>query len=381
MDNAIDTQAASVEAMSKLSGSRVVFSGGGTGGHLYPLLAVAELWRERYDGNVLFMGTVKGLEHKVVPERGFRFQAICARGLAGGVLGKIKALLALGVGIAQSWSVLRSFRPRVVIGSGGYVCAPVLMAARLLRIPTVLMEQNAKAGKTVRLLARCASRVCTCWPEAAQGLPAAKVVLTGNPVRQEVISEERAKARQRYQLPEGRPCLLITGASQGAASINSAVLKALPQWREREWTVIHLTGPKHIDKIKAEAEPLVAGGKLDYRPLGYLEDMAGAYAACDLVVCRAGATTLAEVTARGIAALLVPYPFAAENHQVANAQSLVNNGAGVMIADDQVEERLGTAVPELLEQPDRLLAMAQASAAMGRPQAAEDVLRVVAESI
>ena len=366
---------------SALQGCRVVFSGGGTGGHLYPLLAVAQEWRDKYDGNVLFMGTSRGLEAKVVPAQNFRFQPVKARGLTGGVLGKIKAVLTLGVGIAQSWRILRSFRPKVVVGSGGYVCAPTLMAAKLLGIPTLLMEQNARAGKTVRLLARFATYVCTCWPEAREGLPAEKIILTGNPIRREVVEAEREKSRAQFKLPAGRFCVFVTGGSQGAASFNRAVLKALPAWRERDWTVMHLTGPSHIEEVQAQAQPLVEGGKLDYRPLGYLQDMAAAYAACDVVVCRAGATTLSEVTARGLAALVVPYPHAAENHQMANAMSLVNNGAAELIDDAQIEERLVEAVPALEADEPKRRNLAAANRAMGRPDAVNDVLRAIAQAI
>ena len=365
-----------------LLGCRAVLSGGGTGGHLYPLLAVADQWRDSFDGNLLFIGTEQGIENKVVPEKGYRFRKVWARGLSGGIVGKLKAMLALGVGVVQSWSALRAFQPRVVVGSGGYVCAPVLIAAKLLGIPTVLMEQNARAGKTVRLLSRFASRICTCWPEAAStGLPADKVILTGNPIRREVVEAERSRGREMYDLAEDRPCILITGGSQGAASLDKAVVKALPSWRDCEWTVIHITGPKHLEKVKAEALPLVEGGCLDYRPVGYLQDMAGAYAACDLVVCRAGATTLCEVMAVGRASIVVPYPYAAENHQEANAASLVAAGGAVRLADDRVEEELADSVSAIMNDPEKRQAMAEASRGLGRPEAAEAVLRVVAESI
>ena len=366
------------ERLTELLGCRAVFCGGGTGGHLYPLLALADLWKDAYDGNILFIGTAKGLESRVVPEHGYRFLSVQARGLTGGVVGKLLALFSLGIGTVQSWRVLRSFCPKVVIGSGGYVSAPVLLAARLLGIPTVLMEQNARAGKTVRLLSRFADCVCTCWPEAADsGLPADKVALTGNPIRREVVQAQREQGRQTYSLSAEKPCVLITGGSQGAASLNKAVLKALPLWRDRDWTVIHLTGPKHLDEVKDKAQPILEGGRIDYRPVSYLQDMASAYAACDLAVCRAGATTLCEIMAVGRPAIVVPYPYAAENHQEANAASLVAAGGALRLSDEQVEEKLAQAVSDLLEDPARLDAMAQASQSMGRPNASEAVLQAV----
>lgn len=372
----------SIGALSELQGTRVVLSGGGTGGHLYPLLALADVWCQEADGNVLFVGTKDGLEGEVVPQRGYRLQTVSARGLYGGVVGKLKALAMLGVGIVQSWRTLRSFRPKVVIGSGGYVCAPVLMAAKLLGIPTLLMEQNARAGKTVRLLARFASRVCTCWPEAAStGLPAQKVVLTGNPIRREVVEADRALGRQKLGIAGERPCVLVTGGSQGAASLDKAVVRALRTWRDQDWTVLHITGPKHLEQIQSEALPLVQGGRLDYRAVGYFDDMASAYAASDLVVCRAGATTLCEVMAVGRPAVVVPYPHAAENHQEANAASLVHAGGAVRLADSEVEASLESCVMELMGDAPRRLAMAEASRQLGRPEATEAVLRCVAETL
>ena len=368
--------------LTELQGTRVVLSGGGTGGHLYPLLAVADVWSREADGNVLFVGTKVGIEGEVVPQRGYRLAVVSARGLCGGVWGKIKALAALGVGIVQSWRTLRAFRPKVVVGAGGYVCAPVLMAAKLLGIPTLLMEQNARAGKTVRLLARFASRVCTCWPEAAStGLPAEKVVLTGNPIRCEVVEADRDQGRKKLGIAGSRPCVLITGGSQGAASLDKAVVCALNTWKEQDWTVIHITGPKHLEQIQSQALPLVRGGKLDYRAVGYLDDMASAYAASDLVVCRAGATTLCEVMAVGRPAIVIPYPHAAENHQEANAASLVHAGGAVRLADSEVVERLEKCVLELLSDEPRRLAMAEASRQLGRPEATLAVLQCVAETL
>lgn len=370
-----------IEFLSDLQGVRAVFSGGGTGGHLYPLLAVAEELQRQCDGNLLFIGTSRGLESEIVPQRGLRFKAVAARGLVGGLVGKLRALLALGTGIVQSWRLLRDFRPQIVVGSGGYVCASALIAAKILQIPTALMEQNAHAGKTVRWLAKFADVVCTCWPEVEGGLPASKIVLTGNPVRREVIEAQRDECRERLRIPADRPCVFITGGSQGAVSFNEAVVRALPTWCDQPWTVVHLTGPTHLDDVRLRALPLVEGKHLDYRPLGYLQDMACAYGACDLVVCRAGATTLAEVTVRGLATVAVPYPYAAENHQMVNAMALVDAGAAELIEDKQVVEKLATVVPRLLAQPETMRRMAQANAFFGRPDAVRRVLQALAQCV
>ena len=355
---------------------RVVLAGGGTGGHLYPGLAVAERLRD-LGAEVLFVGTRKGLGARVVPERGFRIRFVRARGFAGGIPGRIRAILEVGIGFLQSLFLLARERPHLVVGTGGYVCAPVVLAAALRGTPSVLMEQNALPGKATRFLARLARRVCVSFPGVHPGLPADRVVVTGNPVRDEIVTRERQEARRALGIPEGRTCVLVTGASQGAASLNRAVLRALPAWRARTWTVLHLTGPAHLEEVQVRSG--AEAGSLDYRPLGYLEDMAGAYAAADVVVCRAGATTLAEVTARGLPAVLVPYPHAAERHQDQNAAVLVDHGAAVLLDDAVVERDLGALLESLLEAPERLEAMARASRGLGQVEAASRVVRVVLE--
>lgn len=355
--------------------ARVIFAGGGTGGHLYPALAVAD--RLKAEGShVRFIGTSHGVGASVIPKYGYELSFVHARGLAGGVMGKLKAVVSLAWGLVESFCVLREFRPDLVIGSGGYVCAPVVAAATLLGIPSILMEQNAFAGKSVRLLSRFARRVCTSFPGCRKGLDPSKIVLTGNPVRADIYTRSREEARQRLHIAPERRCLLVTGASQGAASLNRAVLRALPAWREQPWTILHLTGPSHIDEVLTRSADVVAGAELDYRPLAYSEDIAELYAACDLVVCRAGATTLAEITARGLPSVLVPYPYAAENHQEANALGMVEQGAASMVLDKDIEKLLGDVVSDLLTKEADLQAMAGASQTLGRPEAAAAVVQV-----
>ncbi len=350
-------------------GLRAVFAGGGTGGHLYPILAVADSIKEA-GGLPVFIGTERGVENEAVPARGYKLYHIQARGLAGGVLGKLRAVSELFIGFAQSFFILLREKPDIVIGSGGYVCAPAVAAAKLLRIPAICLEQNAFAGKAVKFLSRLADRVCISLPGSEKGLPQEKVVLTGNPIRKAITEAGREEARQRLNIAPDRKCLLVTGASQGALSINNAVLAALPLWRKEDWTVIHLTGPKHIDEVSTRSHDLTEGYPIDYRPLGYMEDIAYAYAAADLCVCRAGATTLAEVTASGVPALLIPYPHAAENHQEANAETLARAGAAVVVKDSSAENELGNFVLELINNDEKLKSMRTSAKALGKGNAA-----------
>ncbi len=361
-------------------GLRVVLAGGGTGGHLYPALAVAERFRDA-GGRVLFVGTPGGLGAKVVPDHGFPITFVRARGLGGGLLGALKAACTTACGLVESLVLLHRERPHLVVGSGGYVCVPVVLAAALLRIPSILMEQNAIPGKAIRLLARFARKVCVSFPGCRFGLPEERIEVTGNPIRQDILTRDRTQARHALGLPEGRLCLLVTGASQGAASLNRAVIQALAAWRSKDWTVLHLTGPKHLEEVVCRTTGRTGEGPLDYRPIGYQEDIAELYAAADLVVCRAGATTLAEITARGLPAILVPYPFAAERHQDHNAALLAERGAAGVLSDEQVEEGLQGVVAELFSHPKRLQDMALASAALGRPEAAARVVQVALEQL
>ncbi len=352
---------------------RVLFAGGGTGGHLYPGLTLAE--RLRAEGvDVHFFGSRRGVEVEIVPRFGFPLHLVKAGRLSRKPVQALVGVLETAVGFLQCLGFLLRHRPDLIVGTGGYASAPVALAGAVLGVKLMVLEQNAVPGKVTRLLARFARHVCVSFPESTRWLPGKRTLVTGNPVRAEILACTQAEGRKRLGLAPERPCLLVTGASQGAVSLNRAVLRSLPRWSERAWSVLHLTGPKHLEEVERERS---ATSRLDYRPLGYLDDMAAAYAAADLVVCRAGATTLAEVTARGLPAILVPYPFAAEDHQRLNARAAVKSGAAELLEDDQVEAGLAGLVEELLGASDRLTRMAAASRALGKPAATEEILGLV----
>lgn len=355
-----------------------MISGGGTGGHLYPALAVGKLLRESIAGaRVVFIGRGQGLEAQVVPREGFEFRAVSARGLSASPPAALAALGALGLGWVQAMAHLAQLRPRVVVGAGGYVSLPAVVAAWLQGIPVLLMEQNLLPGKASRLEARFARKICVSFEESRRWLPASRVVVTGNPVRPEILECSAEEGRRRLGLSGGSFTLLVTGGSQGAASLNQAVLDSLAAWKHRPWQVVHLTGARHWEAVAGRGQSLVEGGNLGYHPIPYLEGMEAAYAAADLVVCRGGATTLGEITACGLPAVLVPYPHAAEAHQEYNARWLESRGAAVVVADAQVSELLGPLVVSLAEDPGRREAMSRQSRALGRPQALSEILAQV----
>lgn len=350
-----------------------IFTGGGTGGHLYPALAVAEAVRRRAPGaRILFVGTPDRLEARVVPEAGYPFEAIAARGLSRRPLEAARALWMLAGAVAKARAVLRRERPRAVLGTGGYVSAPVLLAARLEGVPVVLQEQNVVPGKVNQWIARWAHTVATSFAESAPYFPRRSLMLVGNPIRTEAFQLDRAEARRRLGLAETGKLLLVTGGSQGAQRINQAVVDLLPRLlSETDWAVLHVSGPGNHPAV-VEASRAYAD-EPRYRLVPYLEEMPAAIVASDLVITRAGATTLAELTAAARPMILVPYPYAG-GHQRLNAGAIVREGAGLEIEDAAMSaERLAAELLPLMGDVARLEAMGAASGRLGRPRAADEL--------
>jgi len=356
--------------------SRVLFAGGGTGGHLYPGLAVADRLQS-LGASCRFVGTARGLEARVVPQRGYPLHLVHAKGLSGRPWQKLWAAFSTLWGVVECLGIVGRHKPQLVVTTGGYVCAPVLLASAVRGVPIVMMEQNALPGKVNRKLSRLARRICLSFAESQKYFPASRCLTTGNPVREEILTATSEQGRDHFKIEPGRKVLLITGASQGAASLNEAVLRALPLWRDRPWTVLHLTGPNHHAQVEQRSRELTQNSMLDYRAFGYMGEMHLAYAAADLVVGRAGATTLAEITARGLPSVLVPYPYAADRHQDYNADALVQRGAAVKLDDAAVVELLSDTVGSLMEDSERLGKMAEASSAGGRPQALDNIVSLI----
>ncbi len=348
---------------------RIMIAGGGTGGHVFPGLALAEEVVTRHPGNdVVFVGTPRGLEAQVIPAAGFPIELIEVRGLKGrGLLQSLRSLLLLPRALARSMLILRRWRPDVVVGVGGYASGPVVLAAWLLRYPTAVQEQNAVAGLTNRLLGRVVDAAFTAFPETGACFPSGKAIQLGNPIRRQLL-ENLIHPGADHDVPG----LLVFGGSQGAHGLNMRVIEALPHLADLRGRlrIVHQTGGR-------DREAVVRG----YRAVGFdadvrdfIEDMAAAYAAADLVVCRAGATTLAELTACRKPSILIPFPAAADNHQVVNATSLLQAGAAVMIEErDLTGELLASEIRAILAHPERRAAMARAAGRLGSPAAASEI--------
>ena len=359
---------------------RVLVAGGGTGGHLFPGIAVAQELRRRCpDTEVRFVSRGNEFERSALARAGFPLTAITVEGFKGrGLWNQLRMLANLPRGFAQSVGVLREFRPDLVIGLGSYAAGPVVFAAWTMRIPIALCEQNTLPGITNRALARFADRIFTSFERTAGGFDPRKVVWTGNPLRRELLADVPPADGRRAD----RFTVLVLGGSQGAHRLNTAMAEALDRMeRPERFTFIHQTGAAD-EAVVAEAYRR-AGARAQVQ--AFFHDMAEPYRAADLVVCRAGATTVAEITALGKAAVYVPFPFAADDHQRLNAGQMVAAGAAEMIDEAALTgEVLAERIHYYAGRPEVLRRMAERSAALGRPDAAarivDECYRLVAGS-
>ncbi len=342
---------------------KIAIAGGGTGGHLFPGLALADALVAR-GVQVTFVGTAAGIEARVVPAAGYPLRLLPGRQLrGGGVARAVAGLASTAGGTLRALALLGELGPRLVVGVGGYASVAVVIAAALRRIPSVLLEQNVLPGAANRVLARIARRVCVGFAESIALLPPGRAVHTGNPVRADLIRPRPARAR---------PGLLVFGGSAGAHRLNQAMLDALAALGPAlaHLDVTHQTGAADLEAVRRA----YAARGLAARVEPFIADMGAAYAAADLVVARAGATTCAELTAVGLPAILVPYPYATDDHQRRNAEVLVQAGAAEMILDTELHgERLAAALRSLLGDAGKRAAMAARARALGRPDAAERV--------
>ena len=345
----------------------VVIAGGGTGGHLYPGLALADALSTR-GLEVTYVGTAGGIEVRVVPGAGYPLRVLPGRQLrGGGAASALRGFAAALRGVVGGVRLLGAVRPVLVVGVGGYASVAVVLAAAVRRVPTILLEQNVIPGAANRWLSRLAHRVCVGFAESVAAFPPGRAVHTGNPIRAGVLAAARTAHGERT-----RPGLLVFGGSGGARRLNQATVEAMGLLgaTARVIDVTHQTGPADLEAVRAGYAAL----DLPVRVLPFIDDMGAAYAGADVVVGRAGAMTCAELTAIGLPAILVPYPYAADDHQRRNAEVLVAGGAAEMILDRELGgERLAGALRGLLENPTRRAAMAEAARALGRPDAADRV--------
>lgn len=358
---------------------RVIISGGGTGGHIYPAITIARAIADIEPTEFLYVGSKIGLENTLIPNEGIPFVTIDVRGLERKI--SFRNLVTLGKtagSLIKAEHIIHKFKPDVVIGTGGFVCGPVLLAASLSGIPTLVQEQNVIPGVTNTILSRFVKCVALGYEEAAERFKRKDIlVYTGNPVRKDILTGTKDHGRALLGLDPDKFTLLVAGGSRGARSINNAMIEVHRYFRDsKDIQILHVTGDHEYDRVVGQLEGIDGKGRYGEGShiIPYLHHMPEALAAADLAVYRAGAVGLAELTVRGLPAILIPYPYAAEDHQRYNAQALVMCGAAKMILDKMLTGReLLEEIVHLKNDPEALKRMSQASKSKGRPQAAHDI--------
>ena len=350
---------------------RFLFAGGGTGGHLYPAIAVAdEIKKLKPESEIIFVGTKSKIEGRVIPKLGYGFKSIWIKGFARkfnteNLLFPIKLIVSL----VQSVFISFRFKPRVAIGSGGYVAGPAILGASVLGAKIILMESNSYPGITTRLLERYSDEVHISFEDSKKYLrKPERIKLTGNPVRKELGTTTKDAAKKSFGLDENKLTILILGGSLGAASINNAIANCINELQKKSLQIIWQTGKNYYQNYK--------NLNLDsVKILDFIEDMNQAYSACDLLVARAGATTIAELTVLGIPSILIPSPHVAENHQYFNAKSLADNSAAVLINDSDVNSVLKDKIIDVLSDKDLLKSLSINAKKISKPEAANVIAK------
>ncbi|MCG3173032.1 MAG: UDP-N-acetylglucosamine--N-acetylmuramyl-(pentapeptide) pyrophosphoryl-undecaprenol N-acetylglucosamine transferase [Myxococcota bacterium] len=359
--------------MNRESAHTLMIAGGGTGGHLYPGVAVAEEFCARAPGNrVVFAGTRRGLEARLIPPLGYPLHFVDASGLKGmGASGAMRSLMRLPRSFLQAWSILSRERPAFVVGVGGYASAPLVAAAWLRGAITAIIEPNAEPGLANRLLARVVRRIYIAFPGVSAAFPARRTLYTGTPLRKSILG--LAPGEKTARDPSGRLRLLITGGSQGARRLNEITVETLRVLGdEREgFDVWHQTGANDHGRILQLYKDHGTGVRVD----AFIDPMSEAYRWADLAISRAGAGTVSELAAAGLPAILVPFPYAADNHQEKNAAEIAAAGGAIMFREaDLTAEGLASALRGLRANPDRLREMSRRAASLGKPGAAAEIV-------
>lgn len=364
---------------------KIVVSGGGTGGHIYPALALMRYLEKDTPVEFLYVGTERGLESKIVPQAGYAFTSIKIQGLRRSLsLENLKTAYYMVTSIYKAKKILKEFQPDVVIGTGGYVCAPVLFAASRLGIPTIIHEQNSVAGVTNKFLARWVSKIAICFEDVEKDFAkyTSKVELTGNPRGQEVVEIQKdANYLKSIGIETQKPIVVIFGGSRGAEKLNQSFIDAVTEFENKNYHVVMITGEIHYDKINNQITSLQqALPNVSLFP--YIKDMPQLFQNVDLVVCRSGATTLTEITALGLASVLIPSPYVTNNHQEANALSLVHQGAAEMVLDkDLTSESLVASIDQVMMNDEKRVRMAQEAKKMGITDASRRLESMINELI
>jgi UDP-N-acetylglucosamine--N-acetylmuramyl-(pentapeptide) pyrophosphoryl-undecaprenol N-acetylglucosamine transferase len=361
---------------------RLIISGGGTGGHVFPAIAIANEFRSRYpDAEILFVGAEGRMEMTRVPEAGYRIVGLWISGIQRRMtLANVMFPIKLIISLWKARKIVKAFKPHVAVGTGGYASGPVMMAATRMGVPTLLQEQNSYAGLTNKQVAARVQRICVAYPGMESYFPANKMVITGNPVRKDILDvhHKRPAALAHFGFSDGDQTLLVLGGSGGARTINESVIAGLDQLIKANVQVIWQTGKVYYESVKAQ----VADRDLrKVRLYDFLREMDLAYAAANVVVSRAGALSISELCLTRKPAVLVPSPNVAEDHQTKNAMALVREEAACIIADSEARVKLTPEVLSLLNDRARCERLSERIGTLGRPNAARDIVNEIEKLI
>jgi UDP-N-acetylglucosamine--N-acetylmuramyl-(pentapeptide) pyrophosphoryl-undecaprenol N-acetylglucosamine transferase len=354
---------------------KFIISGGGTGGHIFPALSIANGIRKRDpDAKILFVGALGRMEMERVPAAGYPIVGLPVEGLQRKIsFRNLLVMYKLMISLTRARRILNSFKPNVVIGVGGYASGPLLRVANRKKIPTVIQEQNSYAGITNRLLANKAARICVAYQGMDQYFPAAKIVVTGNPVREEIINShvKRPDACKFFNLSEDKPVLLVIGGSQGARTINNSILDGIRLLEEANIQVLWQTGKYYYKNMM---ESLQSMGLSNIRCLDFINRMDMAYHLADVIISRAGAGTISELCLAGKPVILVPSPNVAEDHQTKNAMALVQQNAALMVSDKEAPGKLVSTILQLIQNDQLKVSLGEKCKKMGIPDSAERIV-------
>lgn len=362
---------------------KVLIAGGGTAGHINPGISIAKhIVQKNSDAEILFAGTEKGLEKKLVPLEGFKLELISVKGFKRSLsLENLITVKELMKGLYQAVRIIRSFNPDIVIGTGGYVCGPVVMMASMMKKSTLIHEQNVFPGLTNRILSRFVDRIAISFKDSVKYFKSKeKLVLTGNPVRPEMLNSDKQSARRKLAMPQDMPLVVIVGGSRGAGKINdSTVEMLLGEYRNEDCRIIFATGEAQYEKVAGQ---LNAKELPSVEVVPYIYNASEVYSAADLVVCRAGAITVSELQVMGIPSIIIPSPNVTANHQEYNARALERDGGAVVILDKDLNGvLLYHQMRDLLEDREQLCRMSKNAKKVGITNATEKIYSIIQELI
>ena len=365
-----------METIQKSKLPRLIVSGGGTGGHIFPAIAIADAFKRRHpDAEILFVGAKGKMEMERVPKAGYPIEGLWISGFKRELsLDNLSFPFKLISSLCKAKKILKKFKPDMVVGVGGFASGPIMRKATRLNIPVVIQEQNSFPGVTNKIVAPKAARICVAYENMEKWFPKDKIVLTGNPLRNNVVSTEgkHDEGARFFGLDPQKPIILLVGGSQGAMGINKGISAKLAMFKDVDYQMIWQTGKFYVEQAQKEVDELGLGDRV--KPVVFIDRMDLAYASADVVISRAGAMSISELSLVGKAVVFVPLPTAAEDHQTKNAMSLVQKDAAMIVKNDETPEKLIPTVFELLNDKEKINKMQENIAKFARPNAAEDIV-------